>query len=211
MNLAAGLLRTYPRSLSIRKELVMHTRLKLGAVAVVAAGTLSLAACGSGGKSSSAPAQPQAAPASASASAATAPAAPTNPAPASTTVKVVSTKIGPVLASADGLTLYRFDKDTGTGSNCNAACAQAWPPLIATSTPTGSADVGGALGVITRADGRLQVTYLGHPVYHYAGDGQPGDTTGDGFGGIWHAVHPSGSPAAASTATTSPSSTQYGY
>jgi predicted lipoprotein with Yx(FWY)xxD motif len=186
----------------------MHARFKLGGVAIVAAGTLALAACGGGGKSTTAQVQPAAASASSAPAASSSPASsPTSP---TATVKVATTAIGPVLVSADGLTLYRFDKDTGTGSNCNGACAQAWPPLIATSTPTGWA----GLGVVTRADGRLQVTYQGHPLYHYAGDGQPGDTTGDGFGGIWHAVHPAAKAAAATPATpatTTGASGSYGY
>jgi predicted lipoprotein with Yx(FWY)xxD motif len=52
--------------------------------------------------------------------------------------------------------------------------------------PTGPAGVTG-LGTTARADGSVQVTYQGHPQYRYARDTSPGDTTGDGVGGIWHA------------------------
>jgi predicted lipoprotein with Yx(FWY)xxD motif len=41
----------------------------------------------------------------------------------------------------------------------------------------------------------LQVTYAGHPLYYYAGDGAPGQTSGEGldqFGGVWWALSRSG-------------------
>ena len=44
----------------------------------------------------------------------------------------------------------------------------------------------------TRADGTQQVTYHGHPLYTYAGDGSsPGSTKGEAlntFGGAWYVV-----------------------
>jgi predicted lipoprotein with Yx(FWY)xxD motif len=39
------------------------------------------------------------------------------------------------------------------------------------------------------------VTYHGHPLYYYAGDSQPGDTTGQGlnqFGAKWYVLASSG-------------------
>jgi predicted lipoprotein with Yx(FWY)xxD motif len=180
----------------------MHARTMLRSAALLAAGTLALAACGAG-KSSTTHASAAAATPAASTSPASAPASPA-------TVKVSVASIGSVLVSADGMTLYRFDKDKGTGSNCNGACAQTWPPLLVSGTPTGSPDLGGALGVISRADGTTQVTYQGHPLYHFAADRQPGDTKGDGFGGIWHAVRPAGTPTAVTTPTTA-ASPSYGY
>jgi len=41
------------------------------------------------------------------------------------------------------------------------------------------------LGEITRADGTKQVTYNDMPLYYFAGDKAPGDTTGQGVGGAW--------------------------
>ncbi|MBA2624935.1 MAG: hypothetical protein H0U89_04955, partial [Acidimicrobiia bacterium] len=37
-----------------------------------------------------------------------------------------------------------------------------------------------------------QVTYGDKPLYHYAGDGAPGDVNGQGVGGVWWAVTPDG-------------------
>jgi hypothetical protein len=51
------------------------------------------------------------------------------------------------------------------------------------------------LGTITRSDGKKQVTYKGHPLYYYAADSSPGQTSGQGlnqFGAKWWLVAPSG-------------------
>ena len=51
------------------------------------------------------------------------------------------------------------------------------------------------LGTIKRADGSLQVTYKGHPLYRYIKDKDDGDTYGEGiksFGAAWYALAPSG-------------------
>ena len=79
------------------------------------------------------------------------------------------------------------------------ACATVWPPV----TTTGKAQAAGQamaadLGTITRADGTMQVTYKGHPLYFYAKDvkdGDAGDTYGQGlksFGADWYVLAPSG-------------------
>jgi predicted lipoprotein with Yx(FWY)xxD motif len=51
------------------------------------------------------------------------------------------------------------------------------------------------LATITRSDGTTQVTYNGHPLYHYAKDGDAGDAYGQGvkgFGAGWYVLGPSG-------------------
>lgn len=89
-----------------------------------------------------------------------------------------------ILANEQGLTVYVFDKDSGSESNCYDACAKAWPPVVVAA---GTALVS-PLGTTARKDGSVQVTYDGRPVYTYVGDGSEGDTNGDGLGGIWHIV-----------------------
>jgi Secreted repeat of unknown function len=47
----------------------------------------------------------------------------------------------------------------------------------------------------TARSGGKQVTYNGHPLYRFAGDQKPGDTSGQGinaFGGKWYVLSPSG-------------------
>jgi predicted lipoprotein with Yx(FWY)xxD motif len=99
--------------------------------------------------------------------------------------------LGTVLTGSNGKTLYNFDRDMPGVSNCNDACPMTWPPLtLDTGTPSGPPGLAGTLSVITRGDGRRQVTYNGRPLYFYAPDTAPGDTKGDGIGGVWHAAKP---------------------
>ena len=44
-----------------------------------------------------------------------------------------------------------------------------------------------------QAGGTSIVTYAGHPLYTYAGDAEPGDTSGEGldqFGAEWYVIAP---------------------
>jgi predicted lipoprotein with Yx(FWY)xxD motif len=111
-------------------------------------------------------------------------------------VALASTKLGKVLVDGNGRTLYLFEADKGTMSNCAGACASAWPPLTTSGKPTAGAGVVAAkLGTAKRADGTTGVTYDGHPLYTYAGDGAPGQTTGEGltdYGAPWYALSAAG-------------------
>jgi predicted lipoprotein with Yx(FWY)xxD motif len=98
-----------------------------------------------------------------------------------------------VLANAQGRTLYWFAPDTSTTSVCNGSCAQYWPP-VAGPDHAGNG-VAGTLATIHRADGSLQETYNGHPLYTYVGDTGPGQAHGNNVnlnGGLWHEVVVSG-------------------
>ncbi|WP_326540712.1 COG4315 family predicted lipoprotein [Pseudorhodoferax sp.] len=91
---------------------------------------------------------------------------------------------GGVLVGPNGMTLYTFDKDAGGKSVCNGPCATNWPPFLA-----GDADkAAGDYTVLTRDDGKKQWAFKGKPLYYWAKDGKAGDTTGDGFNGVWHVV-----------------------
>ena len=51
------------------------------------------------------------------------------------------------------------------------------------------------LGTTTRTDGKVEVTYAGHPLYYFIQDKKAGDTTGqgvNGFGALWWVLSPSG-------------------
>ena len=45
-------------------------------------------------------------------------------------------------------------------------------------------------GTVTRADGSAQLTYNGRPLYFYIKDTNPGDTKGQGVGGVWYVAKP---------------------
>lgn len=107
-------------------------------------------------------------------------------------------KLGDIVTDREGMTLYRFDKDTAnpSKSNCEGDCAVAWPPVITESDTVQVDGVDQALvGTVDRADGRKQVTIGGWPVYRFAKDAVPCDTLGQGVGGVWFVVNPQGKKA----------------
>jgi len=88
-----------------------------------------------------------------------------------------------MLTNASGMTLYTFDKDTAGKSACNGPCAANWPPLMAASGASASAD----WTIVTRDDGSKQWAYKGKPLYTWVKDQKAGDKTGDGFANnAWH-------------------------
>ena len=134
--------------------------------------------------------------------------------------------LGQIVTTGSGITVYRFDADTDnpSKSNCTGGCASAWPPVLATGTgtPSVSGVSPSAVGEVTRADGSKQLTLDGWPLYTYAGDSGAGSIAGQGSGGTWWAVTPTGARAAAgggsgassspsASATASTSGGGYGY
>ena len=105
-------------------------------------------------------------------------------------------KLGQILVDDKGLTLYLFVADTGTASTCYSSCATIWPPVLTTGAPQAGTGVNASLlGTTTRTDGKVEVTYAGHPLYYFLQDKAPGDTKGqgiNGFGGLWWVLGPSG-------------------
>ena len=87
-----------------------------------------------------------------------------------------------VLTDANGLTLYIFDKDAPGVSNCYDQCAEKWPPLFADA----DAMAEGEFSVVERTDGTKMWAYKSMPLYYWVEDMAPGDTKGDGVGGVWH-------------------------
>lgn len=105
------------------------------------------------------------------------------------TVQLVDSPYGKILTNRDGMTLYLFTKDSGTVSACTGGCLAAWPPVVATGTPTPGVGLNTQdLGSITREDGTKQVTFRGHPVYTYSGDSGPAQYAGQGSGGTWFVI-----------------------
>src|SRR5256886_9258106 len=132
-------------------------------------------------------------------SASTSGAASPSPSPSATGSKVAvatNAKLGQILVDEKGLTLYLFVADTGTASTCYTSCANVWPPLLTDGTPqAGTGADASLLGTTTRTDGKVEVTYAGHPLYYFVQDKAPGDITGqgiNGFGGLWWVVSPAG-------------------
>jgi len=106
-----------------------------------------------------------------------------------TVVKLRSTGLGRIIVDSRGITLYDFVQDKGTRSTCYGACAAVWPPLLTKGKPIAGPGVRASLlGTTKRSDGKLEVTYAGHPLYYFVSDRRPGQTTGQGinqFGAPW--------------------------
>jgi predicted lipoprotein with Yx(FWY)xxD motif len=113
-----------------------------------------------------------------------------------THVDLRKTNLGAILVDSKGITLYDFPPDKGTTSVCYGACAALWPPLLTTGKPVAGPGVHSALlGTTKRKDGKLEVTYGGHPLYYFVSDRKPGQTTGQGvnqFGGPWWVISAAG-------------------
>jgi predicted lipoprotein with Yx(FWY)xxD motif len=114
-----------------------------------------------------------------------------SPKPASLVVKSRSTSLGKVLVGPNGRTLYTLSSDPNSRSGCSGSCATNWPPLMVASGTviSGGPGVTGKFGSFARS-GRRQVTYRGRALYYYKGDSAPGQTNGDGAGGVWYVATP---------------------
>jgi predicted lipoprotein with Yx(FWY)xxD motif len=90
-------------------------------------------------------------------------------------VKVKNSSFGNILQSKNKLPLYYWnvEKRAGGKIRCTGECARVWPPLVVksrTAVPQTMRGVKGKFGVVKRADGRLQVTFRGLPLYAYHDD-----------------------------------------
>ncbi|MEA2643329.1 MAG: hypothetical protein QOG08_355 [Chloroflexota bacterium] len=160
----------------------MQSKLLLGAAAAFMAVIVS--ACGDTTPSATAPSPSPAA-------------SPSSPATAGATIMVATdSKLGAILVDGNGKTVYLFVADQGTASTCYTSCATVWPPVLTTGAPAaGTGATASLLGTTTRTDGKVEVTYAGHPLYYFIQDKKAGDTTGqgvNGFGGLWWVLSPAG-------------------
>jgi predicted lipoprotein with Yx(FWY)xxD motif len=167
----------------------------LGVSFVLVSPALLAAGCGASAHPTSTPAQ---------ASSSSRPAAQANrstgPAPAvraAPAVRVARTPYGRALVDRRGFALYLFTRDHSPASTCYGGCATTWPPYIVKGQPSaaGQGARGALLGSTRRRDGRLQVTYAGHPLYYYIGDRHPRQVlcqAATEFGGMWYVVAPHG-------------------
>jgi predicted lipoprotein with Yx(FWY)xxD motif len=103
--------------------------------------------------------------------------------------------LGKILVNSKGLTLYHYSAEGKNAVRCTGTCAASWPPLLiaAGGKPiAGPGVTASLLGTVKRPDGKVQVTYGGKALYLYSGDARAGDLEGQGAGGTWHALRPTG-------------------
>ena len=175
----------------------MHIRTRTRPLLLVAPAALVLAAAAACGSSAS-PSTGSTSPATSATSS-----APSSAGSSSSAALMVTgnSSLGQIVTTGAGATVYRYDADTNNPpkSNCNGGCASAWPPVLVTGSgmPAVSGVSSSAVGEVTRSDGSKQLTLDGWPLYTYAGDSGAGSVAGQGSGGTWWAVTPTGAKAAA--------------
>lgn len=94
-----------------------------------------------------------------------------------------------VLVTSGGMTLYRLSGEHAGNFICvSSGCLAVWHPLTVSGSERATGVTG--LGTIKRANGVVQVTYKGMPLYTFAQDRSPGQANGQGFKdvGTWNAV-----------------------
>jgi predicted lipoprotein with Yx(FWY)xxD motif len=170
----------------------------LAASVLAAAAVVGLSACGSSSStpSSSNTSAPAAAPSSTSSASSDMAAG----------IKTATANGRVVLVDSAGFTLYWYTPDTSTSSACTGACATAWPPLLGTPSFASGVSLTGKLGTIKRANGQLQATYDGHPLYLFKSDTSAGMAVGNKVSGSWWIMTASGKKIKAKVTTTSATS-----
>jgi predicted lipoprotein with Yx(FWY)xxD motif len=128
--------------------------------------------------------------------------------------------VGTALTGPDGKTLYFAEAEAHGTIVCQNTCLGFWTPLTVPTgtTPTAGPGVTGTLAVLSRPDGKVQVTLDGKPLYSFAEDGGPGQTKGNGFTDtfngtklVWRAAAVSGTAPTGQAPAGEPDSGGYGY
>lgn len=116
------------------------------------------------------------------------------PAASGADLAVADSSLGKIVVDGTGMTAYYYDKDTAgaTASACSGQCATLWPAIETTADTPKVDGVTGTVGTITANDGGKQITINGMPIYTYASDSAAGDVNGQGVGGVWWVIAPSG-------------------
>lgn len=104
--------------------------------------------------------------------------------------RVSTTVVGRLLQTARSFSVYASDADTPQKSNCNAACAQTWPPMLAPASVRPHGD----WTIIERSPGYRQWVFRGKPLYRYALDSYARSLEGSDVPG-WHNVYTQRAPA----------------
>lgn len=186
-------------SITVRPHSAPSARLLLG-IGLISAGAVAVAACGSSASTGSSGS------AASGSSSASSPSA-AGSAGGSTSGVTVSAKsvsgLGTVLVNQKGQTLYMLTSEKGSKITCTASsgCLHVWPetdlPSGTTAAKAGSGVQSSLLGTVKGADGKMEVTYNGWPLYTFIGDSSAGQAKGQAltnFGGTWYVLNTAGNP-----------------
>ncbi len=108
--------------------------------------------------------------------------------------------MGTLVAAGNGQTAYTLLTDSKKSSEkaaalaaCDKACVAQFTPVKALSAkPQGWLLAQGLVGAVKRADGTLQATFNGLPLYTFAGDKAAGEVNAQGFNKVAYVVNPVG-------------------
>jgi predicted lipoprotein with Yx(FWY)xxD motif len=124
---------------------------------------------------------------------------------ASSSVSVATVSgVGKVLVNGSGYTLYLFTPEKGGVAACTGSCATTWP-AVTVSSMSGASSMAGSgvtasdLKAIKLSNGTYELTYFGWPLHTYSGDTAAGQANGQGVGGQWFAITPTGTQAGMSS------------
>ncbi|WP_315124034.1 c-type cytochrome [Comamonas antarctica] len=113
-----------------------------------------------------------------------------------TLVQGKTASMGKLVAAANGQTVYalltdsqKADEKAAPLAACDKACQSQFTPVKAVGAkPQGWLLAQGLVGAVKRADGTLQATFNGLPLYTFAGDQAAGDVNGQGFNKVAYVV-----------------------
>jgi predicted lipoprotein with Yx(FWY)xxD motif len=110
-------------------------------------------------------------------------------------VQLAESPLGKILTDSEGYTLYLFTKDGDGGvPTCEGGCAAAWPAAIADGEIVAGDGIDPSLVTTVDTPSGPQLKVGKWPLYRYASDAAPGETAGQGSGGVWYAVGADGKP-----------------
>lgn len=116
---------------------------------------------------------------------------PVSPAPAiPSQFSIMKGTLGRLLADAKGYSVYTFDRDTPTKSNCTGSCLEEWEPIRAPEFAVSQ----GEWAVIKSATGASQWAYRGKLLYTHITDSARKSYEGSDVPG-WHNVFVQPAPA----------------
>jgi predicted lipoprotein with Yx(FWY)xxD motif len=108
-------------------------------------------------------------------------------------VGTAETHLGTILVDQEGFTLYAFLNDTAGESTCTGDCLANWP---AAAVEAGDLNVGeldaAMFSTVENPEAGTMLKIGDWPLYRFAADAAPGDINGQGVGGVWFVVGPSG-------------------
>ena len=109
------------------------------------------------------------------------------------TLYAFPTNLGQIVTLPYGSPVYVDTREhSGSQAACTGACAKLWVPVITGPAPAAKNGVKASQVGTSDFNGQKQVTYFGHRLYYYALDRHPLKATGQGAGGVWYVILPSG-------------------